>query len=109
MIVCFRSLLLPDQAYDLRWAVFSMELFEPYDQSLLSEAETVADAFPIRFLEFETEIGCPDCADQGGYFFEISTETFQRNWRVDKARSAVPEFLNGYLNFVDEKLHLIIY
>ena len=70
--------------------------------------EELVDNFPDELLNEESiDIGCPDCYDQGGYFFELRTDTIQDNWRVDRNKNSVPSYLIPYLELVDEKIDLI--
>ncbi len=64
--------------------------------------------FPMSLLaDSKSVLGCPDCADQGGYFLEISTSSKIANWRIDTDRSAIPAYLSPYLDLLDEKILLL--
>ncbi|MFT4833383.1 MAG: hypothetical protein ACI83W_001191 [Marinoscillum sp.] len=65
--------------------------FTLLDNLAVYNIEELINNFPNElFTISDTDIGCPDCADQGGYFFEMSTKSYQDNWRVDMDRSVVP-------------------
>jgi hypothetical protein len=63
---------------------------------------------PLKlFNEKEHDIGCPDCADQGGYFTEAGFASSHFNWRIDADRSAIPAYLSPYMDLLDEKILLL--
>ena len=95
----------------------SLILYEggPYEAEFVaienSRAHSIAEIkekFPDElWREPAGDMGCPDCVDQGGYFVEISTKSFQRNWRIDKDRKNVPAYLYPFLDEIDEKLEIL--
>lgn len=72
------------------------------DKSLPKEAIALATAllkaFPEELYNEEEEtIGCPDCADQGGYYLEIQVgKSAPRVWRIDTDEQSVPAYLSAY-------------
>jgi len=54
------------------------------ESALESRAKKVLDAFPESLKENTQETyGCPDCADQGGYFISLDIDGSSREWRLD--------------------------
>jgi hypothetical protein len=54
--------------------------------------------FPAELLKEEGEIlGCPDCADQGGFYLEIQIgKSAPQVWRIDTDDSQIPKYLSAY-------------
>ncbi len=53
--------------------------------------------FPDKLMDEEEEtIGCPDCADQGGYYLEIKQGKTTRSWWIDTDDSRMPAYLSAY-------------
>ncbi len=68
-------------------------------------AKALLDAFPQELLNVTEEtIGCPDCADQGGFAIEIRKDGVLRHWRVDTNRSDLPDYLKTYVDKIDATL-----
>lgn len=63
----------------------------------LALAETLLNALPDSlFSSSETIFGCPDCADQGGYYVEIKKDGEVKSWRIDTRADDLPEWLKPY-------------
>lgn len=69
-------------------------------------AKTLLEAFPSKLLDEESEtIGCPDCADQGGYFIELTTNNGEKQrWYLDNFKNSLPDYLVAYTKKIDEVL-----
>ena len=54
--------------------------------------------FPEELYKEEGEIlGCPDCADQGGFYLEIQVgKSAPRVWRIDTDDSRISAYLSAY-------------
>jgi len=52
-------------------------------------------------------IGCPDCADQGGFYIEVKRGGDHRFWLIDKSKSAQPEFLKTYTESVAQAVAIL--
>ncbi|WP_306640560.1 hypothetical protein [Sanyastnella coralliicola] len=82
----------------------------PYEFVLLSNeayisALPVLTELPQELLNEESEeIGCPDCADQGGIFIEYVVNEVTYQWRIDQATNAIPEYLVPYVELVNGKI-----
>ncbi len=87
--------------------------FYPDTYDLLSNTkfESVSgllDIFPDRLLnETDTIFGCPDCADQGGYYIEANFAEIRKFWIIDTSRSNVPEYLHPFLDEIDAAIEII--
>lgn len=55
----------------------------------------------------ETFFGCPDCADQGGIFIQLSRDGVVKSWRIDPAKEGIPEYLHDFVDTVNEKIELL--
>ena len=72
------------------------------DKSLSKEdielATKLLKDFPVELYKEEAEIlGCPDCADQGGFYLEIQIgKSAPRVWRIDTDDSQIPGYLSAY-------------
>ena len=72
------------------------------DKSLSKEdielATKLFKDFPEELYKEEGEIlGCPDCADQGGFYLEIQIgKSAPRVWRIDTDDSRIPAYLSAY-------------
>lgn len=64
-------------------------------------AKALLDAFPQELMAAEETIGCPDCADQGGFALEIKKNGKLYHWRIDTNRDALPDYLKLYLDKID--------
>lgn len=75
------------------------------DYQLASELIAI---FPSElFEENENYVGCPDCADQGGYYVEYQSTTKHAFWNIDKNKEAIPEYLHEFVDKISEKLTLL--
>lgn len=78
---------------------------KPMSNKDFSTAQALLAAFPKQLLdEKEETIGCPDCADQGGYYLEYSTGSAAHSWRLDTNTGALPEYLAAYAQLIEETL-----
>lgn len=78
---------------------------EPLSNEKYQVAKAVLDAFPEGLLAETAEtIGCPDCADQGGYFIELKTNGETRRWYLDNFKDKLPAYLKTYTAQIDEAL-----
>jgi hypothetical protein len=63
-------------------------------------------AFPRQLLtDTTTELGCPDCRDQGGYYIALKAADYQKRWVIDKDRDAVSPYLHPFLRKVDSAVN----
>ena len=70
-------------------------------QSLSAEnialAQKLLEDFPAELMKEEAEVfGCPDCADQGGFYLEIKQGESTRSWRIDTNDDQIPAYLSAY-------------
>jgi hypothetical protein len=73
-------------------------------------AKLLRDSFPRQLLmETDTVFGCPDCADQGGYYLEIKNATEHRFWIIDKTDFNTPEYIRNYIISVDSIVDKLSY
>ena len=83
--------------------------FGPYDFQRLSRAdhrfaEELLYLIPPSLRNYPEVIGCPDCYDQGGINIEIYDGRTVRHWTIDKARSAIPPDLQGFVRLIEQKI-----
>src|SRR5690606_17264175 len=79
--------------------------FSPLGAEAFNVARDLQQALPAPLLNStDSSFGCPDCADQGGLYIEISTNGERRSWRIDQDKSMVP----GYLHFYMDKINQVI-
>lgn len=78
------------------------------DESDYLLASELISIFPSQlFDENENYIGCPDCADQGGYYVEYQSKTKHAFWNIDNNKDAIPEYLREFVDKLEEKLTLL--
>lgn len=71
-------------------------------------ANELLQALPDKLLKEDKDtFGCPDCADQGGLYIEISNDGKTSSWRIDQNKSAVPVYLHDLMDGVNEAIALI--
>lgn len=76
--------------------------FEKLSKSKFEVAEHLLNEIPQELLEMESEtIGCPDCADQGGYFIQYTDKEGTKTYKIDTFREKIPLYLHDYLNQID--------
>ncbi|WP_166965442.1 hypothetical protein [Yeosuana marina] len=82
--------------------------FKELENNKFEQVKDLTDYFPSELLsENEDVFGCPDCADQGGLFIQISQGGVIKSWRIDQQKENVPEYLQGFMDKVNEKIELI--
>jgi hypothetical protein len=78
---------------------------EPLSEDKYATAKAILDSLPTALFEEPSEtIGCPDCADQGGYFIEWRTSGETQRWYLDANKNNLPEYLVSYAQQIDEVL-----
>jgi len=77
----------------------------PLSNEAYQTAKTLLESFPQELLNVREEtIGCPDCADQGGFAIEIRRNGETRRWRIDTNRADLPDYLKMYVDKLDSVL-----
>lgn len=100
-----------DKLYqDTKKQYFGTEFeFEQLDHKLFERVRDLEHAFPEQLLTEKNEvIGCPDCADGGGLFIQLSKNGWLHTWRIDQYKANVPEYLHDFVDQVNEKIALVI-
>lgn len=78
---------------------------EPLSEEKYELAKAVLDSLPAALFDEASEtIGCPDCADQGGYFIELRTSGETQRWYLDTNKNNLPQYLVDYARQIDEVL-----
>jgi len=68
----------------------------------------LADEIPAQLYdETETYIGCPDCADGGGLYIEVSSSAGKRFWYIDNNDRYTPEYLHDFVAEANRKINLL--
>ncbi len=89
---------------------YSLKKFNFYelDQATYTLVKDLYQFIPEQLLKEESDIfGCPDCADGGGLFIELSKDGKLFSWRIDQSKENVPEYLHDFMDKVNEKIALI--
>lgn len=73
----------------------------PLSKESYQAAKALLESFPQELLQAEETIGCPDCADQGGFALEIRKDGKLHRWRIDTQREALPDYLKAYVAQMD--------
>ncbi|GGK24142.1 hypothetical protein GCM10007962_17930 [Yeosuana aromativorans] len=82
--------------------------FKALDNNTFEQVKDLANYVPSELLnETESVFGCPDCADQGGLFIEISKNGVVKSCRIDQYKNNVPAYLYTFMDQVNEKIQLI--
>ena len=80
--------------------------FIPMGKEKFELVKDLIHAIPDQLLkEDKGTIGCPDCADQGGLYIEISNKGRIQSWRIDQNKSAVPTYLNDLMDQVNAAIN----
>lgn len=83
--VLFKSTALPADKYQM-----AKVLLENFPEYLLNNPDTV--------------FGCPDCADQGGYYLQYTRNGTTLKWSIDTNPTSQPEAIRSYV----EKLQSVL-
>jgi hypothetical protein len=76
-------------------------LSDPHENYLI--AKQLIDQFPDQLIKNQEDTyGCPDCADQGGYYLELRTKKETRTWRIDTRDQDLPAFLLEFQELIEE-------
>jgi hypothetical protein len=68
-------------------------------------AQQLLDAMPTQLLAETTEtIGCPDCADQCGYWVTHTQNGVTKKWFIDTFANSVPEYLRPFVRKMQETM-----
>ncbi len=90
-----------DDVYDGHFIVLSEEKY--------NKAKDLIEKFPQQlFEEEEKRIGCPDCADQGGYYVEYGIGSQVGFWFIDTSQNSIPEYLRNFTQELANVLSEII-
>lgn len=67
-------------------------------QAKIELAAKLLEQLPSALFKEEGDtFGCPDCADQGGFYVEIQIgKAMPRVWRIDTNDSQIPDYLSAY-------------
>lgn len=82
--------------------------FSAMEQDKFDMARELKSAIPVPlFQSTDTTFGCPDCADQGGLYIEISSKGKRQNWRIDQDKRMVPGYLHSFMDKVNQTIESI--
>lgn len=69
---------------------------------------SMLNATPVHLLSIEdTIIGCPDCSDGGGVYFEYKVDGFHKFWLIDQFKENIPAELHSLVDAVNESVATI--
>jgi hypothetical protein len=78
--------------------------FIKLDDDKFQVAKILAENFPSNLYSEDTIVGCPDCADGGGIYIEVKTQTGKQHWFIDTNTSQIPEYLHDFVADVQETI-----
>lgn len=82
--------------------------FVALDDAAFNKVRDLREAFPMELLnEKESILGCPDCADQGGYYIEYKSLNEHRFWIIDTSKDQIPSYLHPFVDLVRAKIELL--
>ena len=85
----------------------------PFDYQLISQekfalVDGLLDEIPAELLEQESQIfGCPDCADQGGFYVSWTELGETQEWFIDMSQSEIPEYLHDFTEIIQARIALL--
>lgn len=86
---------------DIDWLVNGTIPFQntPLETSKYEMAKELVDLFPNELLESEKRTyGCPDCADQGGFYLALKEGDTENIWFIDTANNEQSQIIIDYKN-----------
>lgn len=79
--------------------------FSPMPSNKFAQVQHLLGMFPTELLsESDTVFGCPDCADQGGYYLEYRQGADRRFWIIDTYLGHVPTYLHPFLEEMERRV-----
>lgn len=82
--------------------------FRELDQAIFDQVKDLKNAIPQQLLTDETTVfGCPDCADGGGLYIQLSDNGKLSTWNIDQIKENVPEYLHDFMDEVNQKIAVI--
>lgn len=82
--------------------------FKRLSNYLFEQVRDLPGYLPDELLNTDEDtFGCPDCADQGGIFIQLSQNGTVRTWKIDQMKSNVPDYLNAFVDKVNEKIDML--
>lgn len=87
----------------------------PYDGDFVALApekydlvKTIINEIPEQLLDESNQVfGCPDCADQGGYYLEYIKDGVHQYWLFDADVANNPAQYHNLINEISAKVQLI--
>ncbi|TXE08431.1 hypothetical protein ES711_07955 [Gelidibacter salicanalis] len=82
--------------------------FRELDHATFENVRSLISAVPQELLTDETSVfGCPDCADGGGLYIQLSQNGTLYTWNMDQIKENVPEYLHNFMDEVNASIALI--
>lgn len=82
--------------------------FRELNQSTFDKVKDLKEAIPEQLLTDATTVfGCPDCADGGGLYIQLSQNGKLSTWNIDQIKDNVPEYLHDFMDEVNQKIAFI--
>ena len=82
--------------------------FIPLEAEVFEQIKDLGEYFPAALRSSdEAVLGCPDCADGGGLFIQISENGRLRSWRIDQVKRNVPTYLHPFMDRVNDNIRRI--
>ncbi|MBL0027220.1 MAG: hypothetical protein IPO98_20550 [Saprospiraceae bacterium] len=102
--------LTPDQLYeDVDDNFFNGNLrFTLLPQTKFDLAAYLLNAYPKELTdELNKSYGCPDCHDQGTIILQYYDGNRLKSFLVDQDKTAIPNYLHGYVDSINETIRLL--
>jgi hypothetical protein len=78
---------------------------QPLSETKENLVRNLFKEFPKSLYDIKEHIiGCPDCADQGGYYLEVMENGVKHYWNIDRWAPEIDEELKSYLDKIDQTL-----
>lgn len=82
--------------------------FSQLDNATFNKVKDLLNKIPAALWNTKAgSVGCPDCADGGGVYVQLTKDGVTKSWFIDNNLSNVPENLRGFVNDVNAAITLI--
>ncbi|QSE97046.1 hypothetical protein [Fulvivirga lutea] len=76
--------------------------FQPLTSLKMLDTENILTQTPASIFAIQdTILGCPDCADGGGVYFEYKQGDVRRYWLIDQIKSNIPEQIHPLVDEIN--------
>ena len=72
-------------------------------------AKGLLEKIPDKLLDEDDQtFGCPDCADQGGMYIQVSVNGKVQTWLLDQNKARVPDYLHQFMDEINAAIWELI-